>query len=104
MTGAEYNTIMRQPIPVEGEATELELATERGYEQEFRNSAVAREAPPTKPTSTASAGDRLHPLMGRGAVLKARLEKMDMGEGWTRLSPKDRGPDVGRPYKPCRHR
>ena len=40
---------------------------------------------------------------GRGAILKAHVDKMDMGENWTRLPGKQSGPDVGRRYEPCRH-
>ena len=49
------------------------------------------------------AGETSHPPVGRGAILKAKLDKMDMGEGWTRLPGKESGPDVGRPYEPRRH-
>ena len=39
--------------------------------------------------------------MGRGAVLKAYLDK-NKYEGWTRLPGKASGPDVGQPYEPRR--
>ena len=49
----------------------------------------------------APAKDNPRPPMGRGAVLKAHLEKSKY-ENWTRLPGKTPGPDVGRPYEPCR--
>ena len=40
--------------------------------------------------------------MGRGAVLKAHVEK-NKYEGWTHLPGKPSGPDEGQPYEPRRH-
>ena len=44
------------------------------------------------------------PPKGWGETLKAHLDKYDMGEGWTRLSKKDDGPDVGKSYETRRRK
>ena len=89
----ESHTILRQPIRVAGEASNLELATEECYEREVvKQFVVTADAPGVK---AALADNTPHPPMGRGAILKAHLDKMDMAEGWTRLPGKESGPDVG---------
>ena len=100
---AETRTILRQPLPVPGEASDLEIATEESYKRQVMECFVAAgDAPGPK---AAPAKSSPHPPMRRGAILKAHLnkDKMDMGEGWTRLSGKTSGPDVGRLYEPRRH-
>ena len=80
---------------------ELELATEAYYKRQVAEQfAAAVEASGQK--STPSEPTPRIPK-GRGAILKAHVDKMDMGEGWTRLPGKQSGPDVGQPYEPRRH-
>ena len=94
-TEAECRTILRQPIPVPGEASDLEIAMEESYK---RRVAAAGDAPGPKGVP---AGDKTRPPMGRGAVLKAHLDK-NKYEGWSRLPGKTPGPDVAQPYAPPR--
>ena len=99
-TEDESRAIFRQPIPVPGGASELELATEAFYKQQVvEQFTAAVEASGQK--STPSEQTPRTPK-GRGAILKAHVDKMDMGENWTRLSGKQSGPDMGRPYEPRR--
>ena len=99
-TEDESRAISRQPIPVPGEASELELATEAYYKQQVAEqftAAVGASGQKSTPSETTPRKPK-----GRGAVLRAHVGKMDMGEGWTRHPGKPSGPDVGRPYEPRR--
>ena len=97
----ESRAILRQPIPVPGEASELEMATEAYYKQQVVERFTAAGGASGQ-KSTPSANTPRTPK-GRGAILKAHVDKMDMGEGWTRLPGKQSGPDEGQRYEPCRH-
>ena len=98
-TEDETHTILRQPILVPGEASDLEIATEASYKQQVVERFVAAgKAPGPK---EAPVKDKPRPPMGRGTVLKAHLDK-NKYEGWTRLPGKASGPDVGQPYEPRR--
>ena len=100
-TEEESRIILRQPIPIPGEASELELATEACYKwQVVEKFTAATEASGQRSTLS---GSTPRTPKGRGAILKAHMDKMDMGEGWTRLQGKQSGPDVGRRYEPCQH-
>ena len=99
-TEEESRAISRQPIPVPREASELEMATEAYYKEqvvEQFTTAVEASGRKSAPSETTPRTPR-----GRGAILKAHMDKMDMGKGWTRLSGKPSGPDVGKPYEPRR--
>ena len=80
-------------MPVE--ASDLEIATEESYK---RRVAAAGDAPGPK---EAPAGDKTRSPMGRGAVLKAHLDK-NKYKDWSRLPGKTPGPDVAQPYAPPR--
>ena len=98
----ESRSILRQPIPAPGEASELELATEAYYKQQVAEqftAAVGASVQKSTPSEDTPCTPR-----GRGADLKAHVDKMDMGEGWTRLPGKQPGPDEGRHYEPPRRR
>ena len=76
-TEDETRAILRQPIPVREEASELEMATEAYYrEQVLEQSIAATEAssPRTAPAEIAPRKPK-----GRGAILKAHVDKMDLG-------------------------
>ena len=97
----ESRAILRQPIPVPGEASELELATEAFYKQQVAEQFTAAvDASGQKSTPSE---DTPRTPRGRGAILKAHVDKMDMGENWTRLPGKQSGPDMGWRYEPRRH-
>ena len=98
-TEDESRAILRQPMPVRGEASELEMATEAYYKQqvvEQFTTAIEASGQKSTPSETTPRKPR-----GRGAILKAHVDKMDMGEGWTRHPGKPPGPDISQPYEPC---
>ena len=96
-TEEECHAILRQPIPVPGEASELELATEAYYKSQVTEQFVAS----VEASGQKSAPSETTPQKpkGRGAILKAHVDKMDMGEGWRRLPGKQSGPDVPQQYE-----
>ena len=100
-TENESRAILRQPIPVREEASELKMATEAYYREQVLEQSIAAAQASGPKTAPAEVTPRKQ--KGRGAILKAHLDKMDMGEGWSRLSGKPPGPDVGKPYEPRRH-
>ena len=102
-TEDESRAIFRQPIPITGEASALEVATEKCYEWEVEErSAAPRDALDARAAPSLPAGDTPRPPVGQGAILKAKLDKMNLGKGWTCLPGKESGPNVGQPYEPRR--
>ena len=81
-TEDESCAIFRQPIPFTGEASALEVTTEKCYEREVEErSAASRDALYARAAPSLPAGDTPRPPVGWGAILKAKLDKMNMGEG-----------------------
>ena len=93
---AEIRQIRRQPIPVEGQSSKLEIAMEEYYNQELcrletPRQGVAKNKPSSSNTVTG---------IGRGQTLKLRLKRAMPGEDWSHVEPKDPGLDVGQKYEP----
>ena len=93
----------RQPIPVAGILSDLEVAMERCYNEHIMDIATQekkalQEKPGTKP-SPSSKPPRLKNI-GRGETIKIHLKKVALGQDWTHVPPKDKGPDVGKCYEP----
>ena len=104
-TEDESRAIFRQLIPVTGEVSALEVATEKCYKREVEErSAAPRDTLDARAAPSLPAGETPRPPVGRGAILKAKLDKMNMGKGCTRLPGKESGPDMGQPYEPRRRR
>ena len=99
MTGSQEVMVRRQPLPQPGVSSQLEVTLERLYtaasaklkslekEKADGHGAKPKTAPPGPPT------------LGQGTVPKVRLRKDSPGLGWSHVTPKDTGPDVGRPYQ-----
>ena len=76
---AEVKQIWRQPIPVEGQSSELEVAMEEYYNWELKRLETPRQgAVNPNPTSTKT-------VTGVGCCqsLKLHLKKATPGAGWT---------------------
>ena len=85
LEGSNERDILRQPLPVVGVSSPLELATESYYPAALaQKERVAREAAPGPPTRA-----------GLGNILKLHLLKCKtMGDNWTRFPPKPQGSDA----------
>ena len=102
MTGSQELTVRRQPLPQPGESSELEVTLERMYCVAYaklkpagRGKVVTKDTiAPRGKTPTSPLG---LPKLGRGAVPKVRLREDNPGDGWSHVTPKDTGPDVGCP-------
>ena len=99
MMGGQEVTVRRQPLPQPGVSSQLEITLERLYTaacaklkslekgKAGEHGAKPKTAPPGLPN------------LGRGAVPKVRLRKDSPGLGWSHVTPKHTGPDVGCPYQ-----
>ena len=96
----------RQPIPVAGISSDLEVAMERCSNEHVMDTAAQekkkalQEKPGTKPSPSSKPSGLKN--MGRGETLKIHLKKMALGQNWTHVPPKDKGPDVRKCYEPPR--
>ena len=86
--------IQRQPIPLEGHSSELEMAMEEYYNRELR----CLETPMQGATKDKAVSKTITGL-SRGQDLKLHLRRSMPGDGWSHVQPKDPGPDVGKKYK-----
>ena len=103
VTSAKERLIRHQPIPVVGVSSKLEIAMEECYNKEVKKAAVEKnKAPKEKPGATPSPAPKSPGLktMGCGESIKLHLRKTAMGEGWSHITPKDKGLDVGQRYEP----
>ena len=103
-TSEEERRMHRQPIPVVGISSDLEVAMEKCYNEHIMDTAAqakkkalqeklgAKDSPSSKPSGLKN--------MGRGETIKIHLKKLALGQDWTHVSPKDQGPDVGKCYDP----
>ena len=103
MTAAQEKTVRHQALPEPGVSSELEIALERRYSEHVLSSSVGRgklvvENPTTPGPKPITSPPRLTKVR-RGDVLKLHLKRATQGEGWSHVELKDKGPDVGRPYK-----
>ena len=101
LTSEEERHMCRQPIPVAGISSVLEVTMERCYNEHIMDMAAQQKkkeqqgrpgpksTPSSKPTSVKS--------LGHGQTLKLHLRKAMPGEGWAPVPPKDNGPDVRKP-------
>ena len=94
----------RQPIPVAGISSNLEVAMEKCYNEHIMDTAaqekkkVLQEKPGAKPSlSSKSSGLK---NMGCGETIKIHLKKLAPGQDWTHVPPKDKGPDIEKCYDP----
>ena len=83
--------IHRQPIPVEGQSSNLEIAMEEYYNQELRRLETPRQGVVKDKLDSSKTITGL----GHGQSLKMHLKKVGPEKGWTHLDPKELGPDVG---------
>ena len=90
----EIKQICRQPIPVEGQSSELEIAMEECYNWEL----VWLEKPQEKVAKDKPGNSKTR--LGRGQNLKIHLKRAMLGEGWSHVEQKDPGPDIGKKYEP----
>ena len=108
-TSEEEQRICRQPIPVAGISSELEVAMEKCYNEHMMDTATQekkkalQEKLGTKEkqgvsSSLAPQSPRLKNL-GRGETIKIHLKKLAPGQDWTHIPPKDKGPDVRKCYE-----
>ena len=103
MTAAQELTVRCQALLEPGMSLELELALERRYSEHVLSSSMGRgklivEKPTTpgpQPVTSPPGLTKARP----GDVLKLHLKRAAQGEGWSHVEPKDKGPDVGRPYQ-----
>ena len=91
---AEVKWIRRQPIPVEGQSTKLEIAMEEYYNWELKRLETPRQGAVKNNLSSSKTVTRI----GWGQSLKLHLKKAMPGEGWTQMDPKDPGLDVDKKY------
>ena len=102
MMAAQEKMVRHQALPQPGESLELELTLERRYSEHVINSSVGRgklvAVKPTTPSPKPVSSPPGLSKAGRGDLL-LHVKKAVQGEGWTRVEPKDSGPDVGCPYQ-----
>ena len=92
----------RQPIPVVGISSDLEVAMEKCYNEHIMDTAtqekkMLQEKPGEKPPPSSKPAGLKN--MGRGETIKIHLKKMAPGQDWTHIPPKDKGPDIGKHYE-----
>ena len=93
----------RQPIPVAGILSDLEVVMERCYNKHMMDTATQekkkalQEKLGTKPSPSSKPSGLKN--MGHGETIKIHLKKMALGQDWTHVPPKDKGPDVGKCYE-----
>ena len=99
MTGSQEVTVRRQPLPQPGVSSQLEMTLERLYTAacaKLKSSEKGKaEEHGSKPKTTPPG----LPNLGRGTVPKVCLRKDSPGLGWSHVTPKNTGPDVGCPYQ-----
>ena len=99
MTGGQEVTVRHHPLPQPGVSSQLELTLERLYSAacaklkslEKGKAGEHGAKPTTMPPGL--------PKLGQGTVPKVHLRKDSPGPGWSHVTPKDTGPDVGCPYQ-----
>ena len=103
---AGIQKIRRQPIPVEGQSSELEVALENCFNWELQNTEekiAAKTKLGTQLAPSTPDGSRTSCRLGCSQTLKLHLKKAIQGPSWTHVKPKDQGPDVGKIYEPSQH-
>ena len=105
LTSEEEQRIRRQPIPVVGISSDLEVAMERCYNEHVMDTAAQekkalQEKPGKKPSPSSKPSGLKN--MGCWETIKIHLKKMAPGQDWTLVPPKDKGPDIGKCYEPPR--
>ena len=94
----------RQPIPVAGISSNLEVVMERCYNEHIMDTATQekkkalQEKPGEKPSPSSKPSGLKN--MGRGETIKIHLKKLALGQDWTHVPPKDEGPDIRKCYEP----
>ena len=96
----------RQPIPVVGISFDLEVVMEKCYNEYIMDTATQekkalQEKSGTKPSLSSKPSGLKN--MGCRETIKIHLKKMTLGQDWTHIPPKDKGPDIGKCYEPPRH-
>ena len=97
---AEVQRIWRQPIPVEGQSSKLEVTMETCYNRELQEEQKSKSKPGTQPASSTPSTSRTPSGLGHSQTLKLHLKKATQGVGWTHIKLKDQGLDAGKKYKP----
>ena len=99
MMGSQEVTVRHQPLPQPGVSSQLEITLERLYSTacaKLKSSEQGKaDEHGAKPETTPPG----LPNLGRGTVPKVRLRKDNPGLGWSHVTPKGTGPDVGCPYQ-----
>ena len=100
-TSKEAKKIRQQPFLVTGILSDLEVAMEQCYDWEVLSLQLQKDKAAKEKPSAQSAhlmpkhhGCSTLSRMGHGQTLKLHLEKAVQGPNWTRVEPKDPGPDV----------
>ena len=102
MTASQELTVRRQPLPQPGKSSELEIIMEKKYSEHVMRPA-GRGKLLTQKSATPGAKPTTPPpgltKTGRGTVPKLHLKRDVSGEGWSSVTPKGLGPDVGCLYR-----
>ena len=105
-TSEEERRMCRQPIPVAGISSNLEVAMEKCYNEHIMDMVAQekkkalQEKPDTKPSPSFKPSGLKN--MGHGETIKIYLKKLALGQDWTHVPPKHKGPDIRKCYDPPR--
>ena len=99
MMGSQEMTVRRQPLPQPGVSSQLEITLERLYTAASTKLKSSEKGKAGEHGAKPKTTPRGLPNLGHGTVPKVRLRKDSPGLGWSHVTPKDTGPDVGHPYQ-----
>ena len=102
-TSEEERRMHRQPIPVAGISSDLEVIMERCYNEHVMDTATQQKKKELQekpgPKSALSSKPSGVKGRGRGETIKLHLQKKALGQDWTHVPPTDDGPDIRKHYE-----